>query len=624
MTLQLIFRETPLTTKTTVSAKYFEKDSGTTEGYSDNVFKTLHLAYSPTYKILSLILLSGFIGRLSIMANANVIGLWVDSFSEKQCTPTYWFSCLSSSQYLVMLSVLVFFGFFLTLIFRVGFSRVSAAAVSRLYDEVTLRTSRLPMSFYDVTPAGRIITRFSSDYGAVFRLFGGPLAEFIGIIFDLVAMTLLISFASPFYLPFVAVVAALNYVVYRINRESLRKERRLLSASRSPSIAHFAETTQGAATIRAFSQEKTFDSRFVKLNDFYLNQKLRTVGKLSLFSFYMNSLTALLFLIVGFAAFYMISHGVVSVGSVGVAFTFIMLSGNTIQMFFEWMAQFEEAMIGVERLDRYLRRDIEPNSKLPATASFETGHPRYSRPPTSTKASPQNAQVSFSDVSFRYAEDLPFVLKNLNFEVKPGERFGIVGRTGSGKSSLIQVLFNLYPLDQGAITVDKQCPPNIDLIEYRKNIALITQEPVLFKGSLLENLTLDDSLPTEQIISALDKVGLKYLAETEQGLAYAIEERGRNLSAGEKQLICMARCLLQNAPVVVMDEATSSVDPQSEEVLVKATEVFFSGRTQIIVAHRLSTLQHCDRILWLQKGEVKMIGTPAEVLPIFERSRLEA
>lgn len=609
---------------TKATPSYLEKDTKAGQEYSGDVFKTLHLAYRPFFKALAAVLVVGFIGRVLILVNANIVGRWADSFTKTNCSSGELLSCLSSTQYISILLACVLTGFLCTLVFRVGFSRLSAQAVSRLYDEVTLRTSRLPMSFFDNTPAGRIITRFSSDYGAIFRLFGGPLAEFLAIIFDLVAMIILITWASPYYLPFVFAIGVLNYMVYRLNRDTLRKERRELSASRSPSIAHFAETTQGAATIRAFSQEKSFDSRFIKLNDYYLNQKLRTVFKLTSFSFQMNSLSALLFLLIGLSAYYMVAHQWVSIGSVGVAFTFIALSGNTIQMFFEWMAQFEEAMIGVERLDQYLRKEIEPYNKLPASASFDTGHPRYQGTEKAHPVHPRSAEVEFKNVWFRYDESLPYVLQDLNFVVGAGERFGIIGRTGSGKSSMIQALFFLYPLTKGAIRIDHNSPPEADLIEYRKRMALITQEPVLFKGSLRDNLTLDENVSDADMLSVLDKVGLRYLAETSDQFNFAIEERGRNLSAGEKQLICMARCLLQNSPVVVMDEATSSVDPQSEEMLVRATEDFFADRTQIIIAHRLSTLKNCHRILWLQKGQVKMIGTPEEVLPIFEKTQLEA
>jgi ABC-type multidrug transport system fused ATPase/permease subunit len=306
-------------------------------------------------------------------------------------------------------------------------------------------------------------------------------------------------------------------------------------------------------------------------------------------------------------------------------------------MFFEWVSQFEEAMVGVERLDQYLRKDLEVGAKLPPEAQFATGHPQKTAKEQKQlqETSFENktaASLEFKDVTFRYREDLPLVLKNLNFEIKAGERFGIIGRTGSGKSSMIQALLHLYPLEKGFIAIDGLKPKtkadqtdSLDLEIYRKSIAFIAQDPTLFKGSLRDNLLISSDLSIEEqesrMIGALNRVGLEHWA-TPKGLDYPVEEKGRNLSQGEKQLLSMARCLLQNAPVVIMDEATSSVDPQSEEILVQATEQFFAGKTQVMIAHRLSTLLNCDRILWLHNGEIKMIGTPKEVLPIFQDARL--
>ncbi len=198
-----------------------------------------------------------------------------------------------------------------------------------------------------------------------------------------------------------------------------------------------------------------------------------------------------------------------------------------------------------------------------------------------------------------------------------------MGRTGSGKSSLIQALFYLYPLKEGKISIKQLSPLDgkTDLQLYRKSIALIAQDPTLFKGTLWENLDVLGNRSENELFLALERVGLQSWANR-AGLERAIEEKGRNLSQGERQLICMARCLLQETPVIVMDEATSSVDPQSEEILVRATEEFFKGKTQIIIAHRLSTLIHCDRILWLKQGEIAMLGKPQEVLPVFQNSRL--
>jgi ABC-type multidrug transport system fused ATPase/permease subunit len=614
-----------------------EQHSG--NGYSRTVFQTLGEAYRPFKGRIIATFIIGILGRTLLLANANVIGVWVDSF----CKPEHGLTCkgvpsffegFTSESYLKLLAVMAVFGFIFTLCFRTIFSRLSAQAISQIYDEVTLRTSRLPMSFFDATPAGRIITRFSSDYGNVFRLFGGPLAEFASIIFELTIMIVLITVASPFYLIFVMIIAVLNYCVYRLNREGLRKARRDLSASRSPSIAHFAETTQGASTIRSFRRQESFIDRFDRLDKYFLQQKLKTTGRVLGFSFQMNSLSALLLLMTGVSAYYFVQNGITTVGSVGVAFSFIALSGNTVQMFFEWLTQFEEAMIGVERLDQYLRKDLEPGNLLPSTANFKTGHPKYEESlekylQNRKLTKDRSASVQVDGLWFKYREDLPWVLKNVKFEVKAGERLGIVGRTGSGKSSLIQALFHLYPLQEGRISINGHSPKikptdvGMDLNLYRRSIAFISQDPVLFQGTLRSNLDIDYSLSDERLMEVLDQVGLKeWVQQQALGLKMRIEERGKNLSLGERQLLCMARCLLQEAPVVIMDEATSSVDPQSEDILVKATEEFFSDRTQIIIAHRLSTLTKCDRILWLHNGEIQSLGPSREVLTQFEAANL--
>ncbi|MEZ0391300.1 MAG: ABC transporter ATP-binding protein [Pseudobdellovibrionaceae bacterium] len=620
---------------------FLDQETRFTGKYQRTVFETLWIAYRPYLPRVIFCLLSGFLGRLAVLANANVIGYWVDSFCDpnesSQCKalPSL-FRNFETPNYIFLLFGLTLLGFCFILIFRVLFSRMSALAVSQIYDETTLRTSRQPMSFFDSTPAGRIITRFSSDYGNVFRLFGGPLAELLAIVFDLVAMILLIGFASPFYLPLVVVVGILDFFVFKLNVNRMRTARRNLSASRSPSIAHFAETAQGASTVRSFNKQNSFSQRFEFLDKTYLKNKLDTTKALLSFSFQINCMTALFLLATGAMAWWLLQKSYLSIGSIGVAFSFIALSGTTVQMFFEWISQFEEAMVGVERLDDYIRKPLERGARLPSQAQFQTGHAHFQAHEEESLLKEKltkeaAAPVQFDRVFFRYREDLPAVLKNLDFEIKAGERFGIVGRTGSGKSSLVQALFYLYPIESGAIRIAGKRPQPldgsisedfVDLNLYRRSIAFIAQDPTLFRGTLRENLDITGRIGPEDLFEVLKKVGLPEWAN-DYDLNRPIEERGRNLSQGERQLISMARCLLQEAPVIVMDEATSSVDPQSEEILVRATEEFFKDKTQIIIAHRLSTLQSCDRILWLQNGEIQLLGPPREVLPVFQRANLE-
>lgn len=617
---------------------FLDEESSFRGHYSKQVFETLYFAYGPILGRILILASVGFFGRFLLLSNANLIGVWVDSFCDPAKTggvcksiPSL-FVGLSNAEFLQILAGVTLGGFVLASGFRIGFSRLSAQAVSRLYDEVTLRTSRLPIQFFDTNPVGRIVTRFSSDYGNIFRLFGGPLAEFLVIIFDLICTVLLVTIASPYYLPVFFFIGVMNYIVYRLNRDRLREERRALSASRSPSIAHFAETTQGASTIRVFARQKSFFQRFAQLNEDFLGQRLRTSRVVLLFSLQMSVMTSVLLLVTGVSGYFMVKEGWVSVGSIGVAFTFIALSGTSLQMFFEWMAQFEEAMVGVERLNDYLRRPLEPGSKLPARRGFPTEHPVYGTNEEeilkqSRMVKGVAASIQVEDLWFKYDEELPYVLKGLSFTVRAGEKIGVIGRTGSGKTSFVQALFQLYPFEKGRILIDGQAPATpsfgVDLSLFRRSMALISQEPTLFRGTLRENLDLVRLHSDEKLLDALDRVGLMdWFKSQPQGLDSPVEERGRNLSAGEKQLLCMARCLLQDAPIVVMDEATSSIDPQSEEILVRATREFFADRTQVIIAHRLSTLDHCDRILWLHKGEVRMFAEPEKVLPVFRQTHL--
>ena len=619
------------------SRKFLGDEEAFKGRYSKTVLETLGFAYKPFRWQIAGLIVCGFAGRVLMLGNANLVSWWADPKTRPD-----WLGAFTHDDFIKLLATVTTAGFLLISLYRVMFSRISAKAISSLYDEVTLRTSRLPMTFFDTQPVGRIVTRFSSDYGNVFRLFGGPLAEFFAIIFDLTAMAFLIGLANPWFLCLFVGVALLQGVVYKLNQKTLRRERRELSASRSPSISHFAESAQGVTSIRVFDRVTTFFERFDRLNYFYLNRRMRTSNFLYLFSLQMGGLTALLFLSTGVLGWWLVETGAASIGSIGVAFAFVMLSAASIQMFFEWLAAFEEAMTGVERLNDYLRRDLEPGLKLPTSAKFDLKQPKHSVDDENKLARERMtmrraAGVQVKDLRFRYAPDLPWVLDGLSFEIKPGEKVGIVGRTGSGKSSLIQALFRLYKIDEGDIRIEGQqasvetapsgsvsIPPNgADLSVYRRSMAYIAQEPTLFRGTLRENLDLLGLYSDTLLIESLERVELGgWFREQASGLKTEIEEKGKNLSAGERQLLCMARCLLQDAPIVVMDEATSAIDPQTEEVLVKATEEFFADRTQIIIAHRLSTLINCDRVLWLKAGKAKMFDRPEVVLPLFREAEL--
>jgi ABC-type multidrug transport system fused ATPase/permease subunit len=231
----------------------------------------------------------------------------------------------------------------------------------------------------------------------------------------------------------------------------------------------------------------------------------------------------------------------------------------------------------------------------------------------------------------RYRDDLPLVLSSVDLHIKAGEKVAIVGKTGSGKTSLVQALFRLYPIEQGILKVGGKSADTgaggVSLTKYRSSMAYITQQATLFLGTIRTNLDSSGLIEDEMLIEALRRVQFLEATSThgdyKRWLDFPISENGSNLSVGERQLICMARCLLQDAPVVILDEATSSVDPKSEEIITKATDEFFKGKTLLIIAHRLSTIQSCDRVVWLQNGRVHKSGSPKEILPEFKATNLD-
>lgn len=624
--------------------------------FRSTVLDTLKQAYwGNRYRIL-LCLVLGFVGRLFLLSNANLIGLWVDSMCvegpKAQCRalPSI-FAGFQQTDFLFLVIAATVLGFVLTLAFRVGFSRSSARSVSLLYDEVTLRTSRMPMSFFDVTPVGRIVTRFSSDYGNVFRIFGGPISEFIALIYDIVAILFLISLTAPMFLPLFGGVALVNYALFCLNRDTLRKNRRDMSYYRGPSISHFSETTQGAGSVRVYGRLKSFAERFRNLDYLYNSQKGRTISSVLKFSLQMASAASLLLLFTGLVGLWLVKEGWTSVGSVGVALTFVVLVGQSLQWLFEWVMQMEEAMTGVERLDQYLRSPIESGSVLPVTANIKTGHPVHSKiaigdntvsvasasQPKQAFVEKESANILVRDLSLQYSAQGSTILKNISFEINPGEQVGLVGRTGSGKSSLVQAIYYLYPFLSGDVSIDHQVPDvdclkglahvgqfsKIPLEDYRSRLSWVTQEPILFRGTLRENLDMTQKHTDARLYEVLRQVGLETWFKNQGfGFEMQIEERGRNVSQGEKQLICMARVILQNAPVVILDEATSFMDPMTESLLIDATLHHFQKKTQLIIAHRLSTLEKCDRILWVHQGEIEMYDKSDLVLNAFRRFKM--
>lgn len=578
------------------------------KAFSKTIFDTLVQAYRPFIVRIVTVVVLGFAARLLFLSNAQMIARFYDAHKVIQRKDLV----SLTSGLLVVLVV----SFLLTLIYRTVFSRLSALAVSRIYDETTYRVSRYPLSYFDNTPVGKITTRFSSDYGNIFRLFGGPLAEFLSIIFDLIGISILIMLTHPYFIVNLLLAGVGFYAILKRNQLRLREHRREVSILRGPSVAHFSETVQGSLSIRQNSKVRTFINRFLKLDALYITSKYHIVKSIMRFSTELNIISTLLFLINGLLGMYLVHEGRLGAGQVAVILGFTILATNTLQMFFEWYSQFEEALVGVERLDEFIRNPIEEGAFLPAYADFKTHHPKKEKSTAAAESTTKLAsdfKLSVENLSLTYPNQNQPTLTNVSFKLKPSEKLGIIGRTGAGKSTLIAALLRLYPFNQGVILIDNTFKTDIE--DHRKQFSLISQDQFFIRGTIKDNLDLFNQFSSAQLNETLKLVGLQLQ------LHFMLDEKGQNLSQGEKQLLSLARGLLQNAEIFIFDEATANIDPQSEKLIELALKKTLADKTQIRIAHRLQTVLDCDKILWLEHGQVKMLGSTPEVLKAFEASR---
>jgi ATP-binding cassette subfamily B protein len=224
-------------------------------------------------------------------------------------------------------------------------------------------------------------------------------------------------------------------------------------------------------------------------------------------------------------------------------------------------------------------------------------------------------KVQFDQVWFGYSEELP-VLKNISFTVEPGQTVAIVGHTGSGKTTIISLLNRLYAINRGSILIDDVPVEQWELDTLRKNIGVVLQDVFLFSGSVLDNITLrNEAISQEKVEEAAKLIGMhEFILQLPGGYQYNVMERGATLSVGQRQLLSFIRALLYNPSILILDEATSSVDTQSEQMIEKAINTLIAGRTSIVIAHRLSTIQRADQIIVLDKGEIKETGNHRELL----------
>ncbi|XP_028669919.1 multidrug resistance-associated protein 1 isoform X2 [Erpetoichthys calabaricus] len=477
---------------------------------------------------------------------------------------------------------------------------IGGILASRYLHEMMLHdVLRSPMSFFERTPSGNLVNRFSKETDTIDSVLPNIIKMFMGSMFNVLAACIVILIATPIAAVIIPPLGLLYFFVQRFYVATSRQLKRLESVSRSPVYSHFNETLLGTSVIRAFQEQSRFISESDSRVDY--NQKAYYPGIVA------NRWLAVRLEFVGncivlFAAlFAVLARNSLSAGLVGLSISYALQITASLNWLVRMSSEMETNIVAVERVKEYADTEKEAQWKSKETTL----------PPTW----PTSGRIEFRQYGLRYREDLDFALRDISVVIEGGEKVGIVGRTGAGKSSLTLGLFRIIEPAQGAILVDGTDIASLGLHDLRSRITIIPQEPVLFSGTLRMNLDPFNAYSDEEIWNALELAHLKsFVSGLKDKLGHECSEGGENLSVGQRQLVCLARALLRKTRILVLDEATAAVDLETDNLIQSTIRSQFEECTVLTIAHRLNTIMDYTRVLVLDKGQVVEFDTPANLL----------
>ncbi|KAH8413305.1 hypothetical protein KR009_009960 [Drosophila setifemur] len=481
------------------------------------------------------------------------------------------------------------------------FFNITMHSSTELHNTMFRGVSSTALRFFHTNPSGRILNRFAMDLGQVDEVLPAVMLDCIQIFLTLTGIICVICLTNPWYLINTLAMLVAFYYWRDVYLKTSRDVKRMEAVARSPMYSHFSSTLGGLPTIRANGAQRTLIAQYDNYQDLHSSGYYTFLSTSRAFGYYLDLFCVAYVVSVILNSFFNPPQD--NPGQIGLAITQALGMTGMVQFGMRQSAELENSMTSVERVLEY--KNLESEGSFTSPAGKE--------PP---KSWPEEGQVRAKDLSLRYEPDpcTDYVLRGLNFTIQPREKVGIVGRTGAGKSSLINALFRLSYND-GSIFIDRRDTNDMGLHDLRSKISIIPQEPVLFSGTMRYNLDPFEQYPDERLWQALEEVHLKEeISEMPTGLQSSISEGGSNFSVGQRQLVCLARAILRENRILVMDEATANVDPQTDALIQTTIRNKFKDCTVLTIAHRLHTIMDSDKVLVMDAGQVVEFGSPYELL----------
>ena len=531
------------------------------------------------------------------------LGLWAEDVYKQ-----------STGFYLGMyMSLLVSFAAIL-FIRALCFTLAGVRATTLLHNNMIAYVMQLKVAFFDCTPSGRVINRFSKDVDTIDSSLPLTMIQLIGCLAAIGTSFVVITVITPFFVVALLPIVMMYAMLQRFYIPTSREVQRIESVTRSPIYAGFSETVTGASVIRAFGRIE----HFIKDSDkkIYINNCALVTQQLAS-AWLAVRLDILGAGIVGTASFLAV-QGHVDAALAGLSITYALEITRFLKGATAMFSQVETQFNAVERVVEYSEKGISYQSQM------ESENMKWLMSPEAAAETdedskiaaswPKAGAISINALELRYRPWLPLVLRGVSFEVASGEKAGICGRTGAGKSTVFLALYRLVEPTGGSICIDGVDISKLGLQRLRTSLAMVPQDAYMFSGSLRGNLDPFDDYTDAELWEAIDQVGLKQIiTDLPGGLETNVADNGDNFSHGQRQLMCMCRALLRKASILMLDEATASVDHEGDMAIQKAVREAFRGKTVLTIAHRLHTIAEGDKIVVIDDGVVAEIGSPSEL-----------